>query len=64
MDLKKACDRSDQKGMWMVLKVRGMNGKLINVIKAFYKDVNACFLGWKQTWVKASEYIGVCDKDV
>jgi len=42
MDLEKAYDRIDWTALWDVLKVYGVGGKLLNGIKAFYKDANAC----------------------
>ncbi len=42
MDLEKAYDRVDRKALWNVLKISGMRGQLMEGIKAFHKEVNAC----------------------
>ncbi len=42
IDLEKAYDRINWMGMWDVLKVYGVGGKLLNGVKAFYKDTNTC----------------------
>ncbi len=42
MDLEKAYDRINWAAMWDVLKVYDVGGKLLNGVKAFYKDANAC----------------------
>ena len=42
MDLEKAYDRVDWKAMWDVLKVYGVGGKLLNGVKAFYRNASAC----------------------
>ncbi len=42
MDLKKAYDRVDRKLLWDVLKIYGVGGQLMEGIKAFYREANAC----------------------
>ena len=42
MDLEKAYDRINWKAMWEVLMMNGVGGRLLNGVKAFYKDANAC----------------------
>ena len=42
MDLEKAYDRIDWEAMWDVLRVYEVGGKLLNAVKAFYRDARAC----------------------
>ncbi len=42
MDLEKAYDRIDRKALWDVLKIYGVGGQLMEGIKAFYREANAC----------------------
>ena len=42
MDLEKAYDRIDREGMWKVLKMYGIEGKLLEAIKSFYDGSKAC----------------------
>lgn len=42
MDLDKVYDNVDGEVMWAVLKVSGVDGKLLNRVKAFYRDANSC----------------------
>ncbi len=42
MDLEKAYDRVDRKVLWNVLKIYGVGGQLIEEIKVFYREANAC----------------------
>ncbi len=42
MDLEKAYDRVDRKAVWNVLKIYGVGGQLMEGIKAFYREANAC----------------------
>jgi len=42
MDLEKAYDRIDRDGLWRVLDMYGVNGKLLNGIKSFYFGSKAC----------------------
>ncbi len=41
IDLEKAYDRVDRKGLWDVLSIYGVRGCLLEGIKSFYKDVSA-----------------------
>lgn len=40
MKLEKVHDKTDWEGMWGMLKVYGVDGKLLNRTKAFYRDAN------------------------
>ena len=42
MDLEKAYDRVDWDGLWEVLGIYGVGGRLLRGVKAFYKDASAC----------------------
>ncbi len=42
MDLEKAYDRVDGKELWNVLKIYGVGGLLMEGIKTFYREANAC----------------------
>ncbi len=42
MDLEKDYDRVDWLALWDVLKIYGMGGKLLSVIKSFYEKASAC----------------------
>ena len=42
MDLEKAYDRVDREGMWDILKVYGVGGRLFRAIKSFYNNSRAC----------------------
>ncbi len=42
MDLEKAYDRTDRGALWDVLKIYGVGGQLMEGIKAFYREANAC----------------------
>ena len=42
MDLEKAYDRVDREALWNVLKIYGVGGQLMEGIKAFYREANAC----------------------
>ncbi len=42
LTMRKAYDRTDWMAMWDVLKVYGVGGRLLNGMKAFYKDAKAC----------------------
>ncbi len=42
MNLEKAYGRVDWEAKWDVLRVYGVNGKLLDGGKAFYRDANAC----------------------
>ena len=44
MDLEKAYDTIDRHGMWQMLRVYGVAGKLLKVVKSFYLDSWACVL--------------------
>ncbi len=41
MNLQKAYDRVDRKGLWNVLRICGVGGHLLEGIRSFYKDVGA-----------------------
>ena len=42
MDLEKAYDTIDQHGMWQMLRVYGVGGKLLKGVQSFYVDRWAC----------------------
>ena len=42
MDLEKASDTIDRHGMWQMLKVYGVGGKLLKAVQSFYVDSRAC----------------------
>ncbi len=42
MDIEKANDRGERKALWKVLKIYGVGGQLMEGIKAFYREANAC----------------------
>ena len=42
MDLEKAYDRISREGLWDVLKVYGIGGKLLEGVKSFYVNSRAC----------------------
>ena len=42
MDLEKAYDAVDQHGMWQMLKVYGVGGKLLKAVQNFHVDSRAC----------------------
>ncbi len=42
MDLEKAYDRVDREALWNILKIYGVGGQLMEGIKAFYREANAC----------------------
>ncbi len=42
MDLEKAYDRVDWLTLWEVLRIYGVGGKLLSVIKSFYEAASAC----------------------
>ena len=41
MDLKKAYDTIYRHGMWQVLRVYGVGGKLLKAVQSFYEDSRA-----------------------
>ena len=41
MDLEKAYDTIDQHGMWQMLIVYGVGGKLLKAVQSFYVDSRA-----------------------
>ena len=41
-DLEKAYDTIDWHGMWQMLRVYGVGGKLLNAVQSFYVDCRAC----------------------
>ena len=42
MDLEKAYDTIDRHGMWQMLRVYGVGGKLLKAVQSFYVDSWAC----------------------
>ena len=42
MDLEKAYDTIDRNGMWQMLRMYGVGGKLLKAVKSFYVDSRAC----------------------
>ena len=42
MDLGKAYDKVNRKGVWEVLKVYGVGGRNLEAVKSFYDDCEAC----------------------
>ena len=42
MDLEKAYDTMDRHGMWQMLRVYGVGGKLWKAVQSFYADSRAC----------------------
>ena len=42
MDLGKAYDTIDWHGMWQMLRVYGVEGKLLIAVQSFYVDSRAC----------------------
>ena len=42
MDLEKAYDIIDRHGMWQMLRVYGVGGKLLKAVQSFYVDSRAC----------------------
>ena len=41
-DLEKAYDTIDRHGMWQMLRVYGVGGKLLKAVQSFYEDSWAC----------------------
>ena len=42
MDLEKEYDTIDRHGMWQMLRLCGVGGKLMKAVHSFYKDSRAC----------------------
>ncbi len=42
VEVEKICDRVDREAIWNVLKIYGVGGQLMEGIKAFYREANAC----------------------
>ena len=42
MDLEKAYDTIDRHGMWQMLRVYGVGGKLLKAVQSFYVDSRTC----------------------
>ena len=42
MDLEKAYDTIDRHGMWQMLRMYGVGGKLLKVVQSFHVDSKAC----------------------
>ena len=42
MDLEKAYDTIDRHGMWQILRVYEVEGKLLKAVQSFYVDSMAC----------------------
>ena len=41
-DLEKAYDNVDREGLWQVLRLYGIGGRLLNAVKSFYVESRAC----------------------
>ena len=46
MNLEKAYDMINQHGMWVILRVYGVLGKLLKAVQSYYVDSRA-LLGWE-----------------
>ena len=44
VDLEKACDTIDRHGMWQMLRVHGVGGKLLKAVLSFHVDSRTCVL--------------------
>ena len=55
MDLEKAYDRVNRSAMWKVLEQYGVSGKLLQVVKSFYVESEACVRVCRQE----SDWFGV-----
>ncbi len=42
MDLDKAYDRVDREGLWSLLQIYGIGGRLMRAVKSFYEGSRAC----------------------
>ena len=42
MDLEKANDRVNREALWEVLRMYGVGGKLLNLVKSIYANCLAC----------------------
>ena len=42
MDLEKAYDTIDRHGMWQMLRVYGVGGKLLKAVQSFYMYIRVC----------------------
>ena len=42
MDLEKGYDTIDRHGMWQMLRVYGVGGKLLKAVQSFYVDSRVC----------------------
>ena len=42
LDLEKAYDTFERHGMWQMLRVYGVGGKLLKAVQSFYVDSRAC----------------------
>ena len=42
MDLEQAYDTIDQHGMWQMLRVQEVGGKLLKAVQSLYVDIRAC----------------------
>ena len=42
MDLEKAFDTIDRHGMWQMIRVYGVGGKLLKAVQSFFVDGRAC----------------------
>ena len=47
MDLEKAYDTIDRHGMWQMLRVYGVGGKLLKAVQSFYEDAIGRVSGWE-----------------
>ena len=55
MDFEKAYDTIDRHGMWQMLRVYGVEGKLLKAVQSFYVDSRA----WVRVGIDVSEWFPV-----
>ena len=46
MDLERVYDTIDRHGMWQMLRVYGIGGKLLKAVQSFYVDSRSCVSEW------------------
>ena len=51
MDLEKAYDTIDRHGMWQMLRVYGVRGKLLKAVQSIYVESIGRVSGWEIMWV-------------
>ena len=64
MDLEKAYNRVDREALWNVLKVYGVEGKLLGGIKLYYREANACVRvdgEFSEFFYRSGSEIRICD---